>query len=282
MGRPAHNVTLDGAGVELNDARPLYLDAATTTDVRLEGPALSVRVTGQAVRLMPLRLVSRIQCNAKTVFTTEALLACASRGIGIVFVDADAGVLARILGSPGSLSSLPGRLSEFLGTADWKERYSIWLHAEERRAAARVQWRLGIIGPALPNGALASRLQAAAASALGDRQLAEKTSEWLEQAIFGAVFARLQKLGFGARSELGQDGHPDLVSDLTRILAWYAEPWRLEWLAWRESVARARDRSLAAPGRVDLIRVFERHADRFGEFLSEITNRLHRWLIEMA
>ena len=92
--------------VSMPDRRPLYLDAREATTILLEGPALRIRVSKQAERDVPLRRISRVVTNHRTQFTTDALLACADRGISVVFLSEDGEVRARILsGKPLPLVS---------------------------------------------------------------------------------------------------------------------------------------------------------------------------------
>ncbi len=80
------------------DAAPLYIAPAGEAWVELDGPALKIVQIDKAERLYPLGRLSRIFVQRRVEWSTEALLACAERGIVIVFVDDDGGVMGRLLG----------------------------------------------------------------------------------------------------------------------------------------------------------------------------------------
>jgi len=262
------------------DRRPLYLDPKSPTSVGLDGPALSIRVEGQAERLMPLRRVSRILVNEKTQFSTAALLRCADHGISIVFVDPDGLVRGRLLGAPGERQELRQRLVDLLDRPDWRELYGNWRYAQEHHAVLRVQRRLGIrLGSASPRGT--ARWIDKEAGRLADSSDAVRSQCWMEEQLFAWMVNHLQTLGLGAQSELGQDGRPDLVADLAGVLRWYGEPIRVGWLRRRADWARRNALTPKPVTRRDLVLLYQRHSSKLASFGRELTNKLHRWLVDL-
>lgn len=263
------------------EAKPLYLDPKAPTQVMLEGPALSIRVRGQAERLFPLRRISRMLVNERTELSTAVLLACADRGITIVFVDEQGQVRGRMLGTPGTRQELRQRLLDLLDRPDWRDLYAGWRYAEECRAVRRVQFKLG--APEEVHTPKQTELWwRAQARAIADVAEVEAGMRWLAELLFAWMLNHLQQLGFGAQSELGQDGHPDLVSDLARIHLWYAQTIHLGWLRRRRLWA---ERNACTPDPVvrrDMIDLYQAHAAKLARFGVEISNHLHLWLVEMV
>jgi len=112
------------------DARPLYIAPGAETHVCLDGPALCVQRGELAEQLFPLRRLSRIHCSDGARWSTEALLACARLSIGVIFVDEEGEVVARVLGHPGGIDNLSHRLWDFLLLPQALDRYEHWVHAE--------------------------------------------------------------------------------------------------------------------------------------------------------
>lgn len=117
------------------DARPLYIAPGAETHVCLDGPALCVQRGEQAEQLFPLRCLSRIHCTDDARWSTEALLACARQGIGVLFVDDLGEVVARLLGRPGAVDDLSHRLLDFLLLPQALGRYEHWRLSYEQRVA---------------------------------------------------------------------------------------------------------------------------------------------------
>lgn len=262
-------------------AKPLYLDPAERATVTLDGPALRITVPGQADRHVPLRRLSRIVATRRTELSTGALLACADRGISILLVDEAGEVGARILGRPGERQEIRQRLLDLLERADWRDCYRAWLRAEQRRLQLYLQWRLRIPVPAGPYKEVLAWVERTA-TRLAGADSAARSQLWLRQLVESWMLNHLAQLGLGAPSELLVDGWPDLPSDLADLLSARLEPLRLGFLRRRRRWAEEHSRPLRPTTRRDLIWIFEHHAARVSRAGRELTNRLHRWLIEMA
>jgi hypothetical protein len=248
--------------------------------VVLEGPSLAIRVAGQAERRMPLGRVSRILANERTRFDTPALLACAERGIAVLFVAAEGRVRGRLLGEPGERQELHQRFLDLLDRPDWKDLYGTWLMAQRRRAALRVQRRLQEATAFVSTRATADWVAYQARHYAGARD-AVRSARWLEEQLYAWMVAHLQNLGFGAQTELGLDGRPDLAEDLTGVLEWYGHAPRLGWLARRHRWARRTGRRPDPVTRRDMVQLYHRHGARLARFGRELTNHLHRWLADL-
>lgn len=261
-----------------DDARPLYIAPGGDTQILLDGPALSIQRGERAEQLFPLRRLSRIHCAEDTSWSTEALLACAKRGITILFVAETGTVVARLLGRPGSHDHLSHRLGEFLLLPQAMGLYEHWRQTYERRVAGWAGSRLGLAPSEREPVRCRAGLQELAAHYAGDAQEV-RTRQWLRGIALGWMQAHLQELGLGATSELGQSGAPPLARDLTGLLYWYLEPARMGWLKRRWLAAQRQGAALRPPTHAEVVRLFEAHPTRVVAHGLEITSNLHRWLI---
>jgi hypothetical protein len=275
---PARNRPLPPAAA---DARPLYLAPAVDTRVVLDGPALCVQQAERAEQLFPLQRIARVYTSTSVDWSTRALLACAERGIGVLFVETDGAVAARLLGRPGARDELLHRFTEFMLLPQAPERYAHWLLGMRRRLAYWACMKLD--APAAVRDPRNARqwLERQAAAYAG-RRGAERTRHWLRALAYQRTEAHLADLGFGAATELGQAGEPNLARDLGELLNWYLQPPRIGWLRRRHNAARRRDEPLLPPRHADTVRLFESRNLRTGQRLRDLSSCFHRWLIQQT
>lgn len=260
------------------EAKPLYLASGSDTRVWLDGRALCVQREERAEQFFPLQRIARVHSSTRVSWSSEALLACAARGVGVIFVSEDGEIEARLLGRPGERDELLWRFEEFLLLPQADLLYGRWLGISRARVAYWASARLGA-----PQGARDPRNGRAwiehQAQQYGGSRGAERTRQWLRSLAFQWTAAHLNELGFGCNTELGQSGEPSLARDLAELLMWYLEPPRIGWLRRRFDAARHRGEVLRLPRHVDTVRLFESRAARVSQRGRDITNSLHRWLI---
>ncbi len=266
-------------GAELPiDTRPLYLGPSPDTYVSLDGPALCVSREEQAPQLFPLQRLSRVVTATAIGWSSNALLACAERGISIVFMDENGDVAARLTGRPGARDEMHKRLIEFLLLPQAEGMYGYWYRNYRRRAAHWAGVKLEIPVAERDPTHCRDRIERRAKAYAGEAG-ALHTRQWLRTLAFSWMQAHLQDLGIGADQALGQIGKPTLARDLTEIFMWYLEPARLGWLKSRQLAARRKGEPLRAPTQRETVQLFESRAVRVAERGREITGTLHRWLI---
>ncbi len=261
-------------------AKPLYLEGEKALRVSLDSVALRIDAESRAGMYVPLTRISRIVACPRTEFTTEAFLACAERGITILLHDDEGSTVARVIGQPGPRQEFHRRLREFILRSDWRDRYAAWDAAAERWLADIVHQKLKL--PTDVEGVRDVRVRVhQLATGLSDAGTARLTSRWFYELSLSAMLKHCRDLGVGGDSESFHDGHPDLVSDLGRLLAFRVEPSRIGWLLRRHQAA-ARPKAAPAPvQRRQAVDVFETHPARISRFAHDITNRLHRWLVDI-
>jgi hypothetical protein len=233
---------------------------------------------GRAAQLFPLRRLSRIYSSQRVDWTSEALLACAGTGIGVVFVDDDGEVTARLLGRPGERDELYCRLEEFLLLPQAEGMYRHWRFELRGRAAWWAGVKLAVPVAHRDPERCRDWVNRMAARYAGQRE-GERSRQRLQSLAFAWMQGHLQDLGLGLNTELGQAGEPPLARDLSDILMWYLEPARVGWLKRRYLAAQRRGEAVRPPRREDLVRLFECRATRAARRGREITSLLHRWLI---
>jgi len=260
------------------DARPLYIAAGSDTRVVLDGPALCVQREARAEQLFPLQRIARVHSGTRVSWSTEALLACAERGIGVLFISDDGQVEARLLGRPGQRDELLIRFSELMLLPQAGDMYAHWLAVMRGRIAYWAGARLQAPPSARDPRSCRAWIEHQATQYAG-RRGAERTRQWLRSLAYQWMTAHLNDLGFGHNTELGQAGEPSLARDLAELLMWYLEPPRIGWLRRRFDAARYRDEPLRLPRHVDTVRLFESRAARVSKRGRDITSSLHRWLV---
>jgi len=260
------------------DARPLYIAAGSDTRIVLDGPALCVQREARAEQLFPLQRIARVHSGTRVSWSTEALLACAERGIGVLFISDEGQVEARLLGRPGERDELLVRFSDFMLLPQAGDMYAHWLAVMRGRiaywAGARLQAPPGARDPRSCRAWIEHQ-----ATQYAGRRGAERTRQWLRSLAYQWMTGHLNDLGFGANTELGQAGEPSLARDLAELLMWYLEPPRIGWLRRRFDAARFRHEPLRLPRHVDAVRLFESRAARVSKRGRDLTSSLHRWLV---
>lgn len=260
---------------------PLYLTTREPLRVELEEATLVLQADGRAERWLPLQRVSRIIANDQAQLTTAALLACAEHGITLLFVDDGGLPVARVMGRPGERQELRQRLTDLLMLADGEDHYRDWLRSQRRRAMLEVGARLRLGAPPRSTRAFSQALER------GARRWADATTAAdLRRQLHGLALSwtaqHLGQLGLGATSEMLQDGHPDLVADLGGLLAWRAEPLCFGLLRRRHERSRRSGGPVRPVTRREAIRLWQRNGARMGRAGRDLSNRLHRWLVELA
>ncbi len=256
---------------------PLYVDIRKKVYIRLEERALHLRTSAQADRYYPLRRLSRLLLSQRTLIDSKALLACAEESIPVVFYNDQGEVIARLSGMPGALPVLGQHLADFLERYDWRQRYDLWLYATERMMIIRMEKVFGI-DLDIRTPLQVKRWGYSQARRLSDGETAANTREWIDLLCYTWLAEQLQHLGIAAReSKLMEDG-PDLIGDLSRIMAWELEPMRLGWLR-RRHVWMKRTGNTASPVKMrDMIKLFEDKRVRVYRAGRGLVNRLHLWL----
>lgn len=263
---------------QLPDARPLYIAPQADTRIDLDGLALCVRREERPEQYFPLQRVCRVYSAEHVEWSSEALLACARRGIGVLFVDNDGMVVARLLGRPGQRDELYHRLTEFLLLPQAMGMYHHWLAAFDGRCAYWAGGKLGVPVYARDPRRCREAITRLASGYAGPKA-GERSGQWLRSAAYGWMQAHLQDLGLGADNELARSGEPPLVRDLTRLFVWYLEPARIGWLKRRSMAAERKREPLRPPRQEEVVRLLESHSVRAAMRGRAITGTLHRWLI---
>ena len=261
------------------DPRPLYIVPTGDTRVQLDGPALVVQREERAEQYFPLQRIARVYSSDRVDWSTDALLACAEQGIGVLFVDDHGEIRARLLGRPGERDELLLRFTEFMLLPQAPDMYQHWLNGMRRRivywAGARIDAPRELRDPR----GCRQWIERLAIRYTG-RRGAERTRQWLRALAYHWMDAHLRDLGFAANTELGQVGEPSLTRDLAELLMWYLEPARIGWLRRRNLAAMHKGEALRAAQHADVVRLFESRNARVTKRGRDLTSSLHRWLIQ--
>ena len=262
--------------------RPLYIAPQEKASITVEGPALTIERPESPAVNVPLRRVSRIHLAPNVTIETTALLACAQRGIVLVFHDDEENPVARIIGNATENTRLRQRLIDLTDLPDWQDRYHDWRRAMERRICNTLRNRLDAPWALKTRpDAMKQWIQQRAIALAGPRD-AERTSRLFRQLSITWMQSRLLAHGVGAENELWTIGEPDLARDLGTILAFRIETARLGWLRGRAEAASRKGKRLKPLSRRTIIARFEKQRGRIERLGDDIVNRLHRWLVEIS
>ena len=252
--------------------KPCYLTGRSGLTVGLDGPALCVTQPERARQLLPLSRISRLMVSGSLNISTEALLACAARGITVTFLDRQGEVQAFLFGDSTRRDGLDQRLRDFLDRPDWAECYDNWRRSIDSRALRALCRRLGLAPETQTLAPIIRRLQVHQATYLGARQqgfIAGRLS-----GLTGALAAELlAEAGLGAAQMRSLDERLNLTADLSRWLQWDLQIPLCTWLSEQSDGQAIRNQALVA--------FFESRTSRLNRLGHGILNRLHGFLVEL-
>lgn len=250
--------------------RPLYVNGCGKTLIKLDAPALRVIVPDQADRLFPLQRISRVIVSGTAVWETDALLACADRGISVAFLDENGELRARWLGKGGERQQFLQRLADLLGRPDAKDLYERWFKAMERMATRSTAKKLVTDA----NLTVSSR-QIHDFFDDQKRCLAIQPVDGVYSKVRGLLKAELVQLfldaGLCGKSELLQEQWLNLPNDFSRLIFWDIEVPLLSWLEMRT----------ALPLQQEIVTFYDERSTRVAYLHAGLLSKLHRWLIEL-
>lgn len=195
----------------------LYLHAETPLRIHLEGPSLRVLAEDQAERLYPLRYIERIQADSNVDWRTDALLACADRGISIQFLDRHGDTRARLLGQCPRPHGLHNHLLALMERPRWQERYRQWCQGRRLQTQRYVATQLGFrYQQARDLEGLAQWAEQRLLQGGADRRITQ-TLQWLHADYYGFITQQLNQRGITVNGATLLDPI-DLARDLTEIL----------------------------------------------------------------
>lgn len=207
--------------------KTLYLDGARQTEVMLDGPALRVRTLGRADGLYPLGRVSRVVVFGYAEWRTNALLACADRGIPVTFVGPGGQPRAWLVPVLPRPMPLAQRIQELLNRPDWTSLYQDWRRHTERKVILRLLGELRIrvsdLRPHRVAEELLNRL------ALGGRTEASALLRFWEGLLAARAAALLSKAGLEGAQFGALDHYWSLAADLVRLAGWNHYLWLAGW-----------------------------------------------------
>ncbi len=250
--------------------KPLYVDCSSRASVDRDGPALLVRVPGQADQYFPARRLLRVVCRGPVPWSPEALFLCMERSIPVVFTDEDGVVCGVCTGRGNPDDDLASLLDAVVDREDWRERYDAIQRSVERRVVKVALRRAG-----LPGNDLRPRHARKALRRLRDQVCGRRASAVLEreaQAMARALAAQtLLERGLSGSMLRAKHG-PDLEGDLADILEFVLEEPTREI---------ARRFGPHPPSRPVLIEALHRHENAAREVATTWIHRVERSLREI-
>lgn len=252
--------------------KPCYLVGRTGMCVNLDGPALSVMQPYKARQLVPLSRVSRVIASGPVELSTEALLACAERGITITFLHADGQIRAYLFGDSPRRDGLWQRLRDFLDRPDWEERYSDWKRAMDSRLRRLLCQRLDLSLDAYSLSEIERHFQDYQVEQIGSHQRGFIVGR-LHGMTAALVAELLAEVGLGAEQQRALGNRIDLPGSLARWLLLDLQIPLINWLQQQACGAAIKDNAL--------VMFFESQMGGLRQLGGGILNRLHGFLVEL-
>jgi hypothetical protein len=240
--------------------------------INLDGPALSVLQPHKARQLLPLSRISRIIASGPVELSTEALLACAERGITVTFLHRDGQIRAYLFGDSPGRDGLWQRLHDFLDRPDWKVRYSDWecsINSRLRRILCN--W-LQLSLDAYSLSEIECQLREYQAKQIGIHQRGFLAGR-LHGMTAALVAELLAEVGLGAEQQRALGNRIDLSGSLVRWLLLDLQIPFINWLQEQPCGAAIKDKTL--------VMFFESQMGRLHQLGCSIVNKLHRFLVEL-
>ena len=240
--------------------RPLYLQACPGMRVEFDDPALKVCVPDKTRQLFPLRRLSRIIVCGFVEWRTDALLACARRGISIVFLERNGDFIGRWQGQPCRQKPCLQDLAELLERNHGADCYQNWLRGMRRLAARSAARRLHF-----------SDWQTADMAALAQWTSNNLQPGWLKVqkilagVILSAVLQYLSELGYCESDYTAESSDCDLARDLCDLLLVDFLPVLAGW--------QRRYPVVPEPG--VLFNLFEQRSQRLDSLLNSVLRKLY-------
>jgi len=250
--------------------RPLYLDGVAGAWVEWDDPALKISVPDRAPQWFPLSRVSRVVVTGPVNWQTPALLACTDQGITITFLDETGDVIARCLGKSGQRQCIRQRLADLLARPDGEARYDDWRQAMRRMVVQSTAKSLlrNKQTQVTPQELLAFFIEQRARLPI---QPANAVYRKIQGLLAADVAQLLLEQNLDARSELLQEHWLDLHKDFSDLLFWDLQLPLLLWLESQTDIPDARQCAGFYQGR----------SERIAFLCRGLSNKLHRWLVEL-
>lgn len=124
--------------------KPLYLEAGTGWQVRLDGPSLRVQGGARAPGRYPLARLSRVVSASDVVWSIEALLACLKAGVPVVFRDHRGVAQGWCFGARRRETTLCSLLREAVAQPEWNAQFADWHAGTTSQEALRALRACGL------------------------------------------------------------------------------------------------------------------------------------------
>jgi hypothetical protein len=261
--------------------KPLYLDGiGAPLHVMLERTALRVRKKESADQLFPLRRISRIISSGQVGWDTQAMLACADKGITVTFLSRTGRVRARFLGNTSRRSGLPQRMLDLLSQPDWQPHYLQWQSAMEQSAANNTRKVLGLNDPNFRNLSKINRFVHRKVAARVEESEIKQTESSLYGLLLADSNAFLTEIGIDHRFQPARGLCPDLAADFAAIAFW---DLRLKLIQpFMENPRRAPHRhKIKTIPRERIVVFYQQHSRETEKYLTGLSLNLYRWIIEL-
>lgn len=259
--------------------KPLYLTGGRHLRVLLDGPALRVRVIGEADRLFPLKRLSHVVVIGDSEWDTGALLACADREVPVNFINAQGGLRARMCGRHRAqpVFDLAQGLQAMCELDEGPSHLETWFDAKAQHARIRLMRRIYGGAPS-PSAASLHRAVRTRALHLVDDHNLDLLDRTLSAIMSSHVERLLGAVGIDPDADYLAARRLDLVRACVDILIWDIQISKLRFLfRWSRSHPRPDKPRMAKRTAVSF---YEGQSATVAGALREVLATLHVYLLE--
>lgn len=198
--------------------KPLYLDARRPLGVEVQGPALSLEREDRAPVWYPFARLSRIVSRGPVHWSGEALCACMTAAVPVLFLDEDGRPAGLCTGSLRRVAGLDEHLETALAAPDGAARFADWQRSQEHRLIHHLARALGWAqAPERPLDA-ARRLERALRERHGEDH--GERLRWYMSLLAAHAHHVLTDAGISPAHLGGEIGGLNLGQEITHLAAW--------------------------------------------------------------
>ncbi len=252
--------------------KPCYIHAVEGTEIKQDGPALSVITPGKSAVLIPLQRISRMVISGSPEFSASTLLVCAENGIAVTFLHNDGTVRAHLFGRSRGKVDLFSCLHNLADRPDYLELYDTWLDASASHARRSLCRELKLQSDKFPLEQICAILNSHMENFVSASQRG-----YLQRRLRGLcsnlVNAVLQQAGMNPEHSRQTYQCLDISGDFSDLLALSLQLPLIEWLNQRPAWESIDDR--------DVVALFERNSHRLERIACRLVGRLYGFLVDL-
>jgi len=247
----------------------VYLgEGASDMHVSLDGPALKIKRFHKAPMWIPLNNISYIVCNQHTQWKTDALLACMSAAILLVFNSSQGVVSGYCVGETRQSLDMPEYWTKYWEYDHQGHAFYVWHESRVRNSIVQMATHLRIPNPRLQHDAAMHDLEHKIYAQFPKEHI-QYLQRQLKNLLHAWLVSELFSLNWPLDTLCSSAHRPDLSMCMVDNLHWEAQIIAIELLQRHNTSNIARE---------DIVTAFEQHKKHFKQQFSHYWHAFYHWL----